>query len=385
LDPHGEPPLESETIKDGQTQEMDEEISWRWRTFSINSRSSILNARLTCRAFYNGSDHAFARILADRRFPFTKVGTKDLYSLGQNTKLARRITTLTFSCAAFKGKSGSLGTFMYAFRELERHDRESLEEAYMTCAQWHREHITSCSSALASLLRAFPNLETVRIDLDHVPKHLGGWLQAGDTELLQNQYTGRLDHHDWRRLLAWENNQAFFCNRDWKQFGEEEYDDLKHDERFQLYYASPAIANSIVGALIRAKINLKDFRVSELGFQANPAEYLPCSALRTFRTSVSLWHDGMVYKEGLMLYTTLATILSKAHKLEDLDLTAVHTGSGFDERGAGIASIIFGGLSNHTHLRRLSLCEWTIDDEEGRFVDFLALHANTLRYLFLTR
>jgi hypothetical protein len=93
----------------------------------------------------------------------------------------------------------------------------------------------------------------------------------------------------------------------------------------------------------------------------------------------------MVYKEGLMLYTTLATILSKAHKLEDLDLTAVHTGSGFDERGAGIASIIFGGLSNHTHLRRLSLCEWTIDDEEGRFVDFLALHANTLRYLLLNR
>jgi hypothetical protein len=65
LDPHGEPPLESETIKDGQTQEMDEEISWRWRTFSTNSSSSILNARLTCRAFYNGSDHAFAKILGD--------------------------------------------------------------------------------------------------------------------------------------------------------------------------------------------------------------------------------------------------------------------------------------------------------------------------------
>jgi hypothetical protein len=74
---------------------------------------------------------------------------------------------------------------MYAFRELERHDRERLEEAYMTYAQWHREHITGCSSALASLLRAFPNLDTVRIDLDRVPKHLGGWLQAGDTELLQ--------------------------------------------------------------------------------------------------------------------------------------------------------------------------------------------------------
>jgi hypothetical protein len=93
----------------------------------------------------------------------------------------------------------------------------------------------------------------------------------------------------------------------------------------------------------------------------------------------------MVYNEGLILYTTLANILSKAHKLEDLDLTAVHTGSGFDERGARIVNIIFGNLSTHTHLRRLSLCEWTIDDEEGRFVDFLALHANTLRYLFLTR
>jgi hypothetical protein len=84
------------------------------------------------------------------------------------------------------------------------------------------------------------------------------------------------------------------------------------------------------------------------------------------------------------LYTTLVTILSKAHKLEDLDLTAVHTGSGFDERGIRIANIIFGNLSTHTRLRRLSLCEWTIDDEEGRFVGFLALHANTLRYLFFT-
>jgi hypothetical protein len=187
LDPHGEPPLECETIKEGQTQEMDEEISWRWRTFSTNSRSSILNARLTCRAFYNGSDHAFAKILGDRRFAFTKIGTEDLYSLGQNTKLARRITTLTYSCAAFKGKSGFWGTFMYTFRELERYDRERLKEAYTTCAQWHREHIFNCSSALTLLLCAFPDLDTVCIDLGRVPKHLRGWLQAGDTELLRNQ------------------------------------------------------------------------------------------------------------------------------------------------------------------------------------------------------
>jgi hypothetical protein len=187
FDPHGEPPLECETIKEGQTQEMDKEISWRWCTFSNDSRSSILNARLTCRAFYNGSDHAFAKILGDRRFPFTKVDTEDLYSLGQKTKLARRITTLTFSCAAFEGKSGFWITFMYAFRELERYDPERLKEAYTTCAQWHCEHIFNCSSALALLLRAYPNFDTVRIDLDRVPKHLRGWLQAGDTELLRNQ------------------------------------------------------------------------------------------------------------------------------------------------------------------------------------------------------
>jgi hypothetical protein len=256
---------------------------------------------------------------------------------------------------------------------------DQMREAYKPCAQWHRENISSCSSKFKSLLCDFPNLDTVRIDSDYFPNHLSGWLQKGDMELLQARHQGRLCHHDWVELFT-ATDVAYYYDRDWKQFGEEDYDNLEFVEDPALYYASPAIANGILSALIRAKIHLKDFRVSEMGFQANPTSHLPCSALRTLRASVGIWHEWSIDDHAdLAFYSSLAVIISNAPKLEDLDLTAVHI-------GPGAASAIFNSPSTHTRLQRLSLNNWKVNKAEGdSLVGFLAVHFNTLRYLFLTR
>jgi hypothetical protein len=117
-----------------------------------------------------------------------------------------------------------------------------------------------------------------------------------------------------------------------------------------------------------------------MGFQANPTEHLPCSALRILRTSVGIWHEMSIEDHAdLAFYSTLANMLSNAPKLEDLDLAAVHT-------GVGAASVSFNSLSTYTRLQRLSLNSWKVNEAEGdSLVSFLASHVNTLRYLFLTR
>jgi len=77
----------------------DEDLTWI--KLGINCRSSILNARTALRKLYDGSSKVFAKLLGDRTFRFTQVGTEDLDNIGHDARLVPYVTTLTIGCAGF--------------------------------------------------------------------------------------------------------------------------------------------------------------------------------------------------------------------------------------------------------------------------------------------
>ncbi|KAF1914447.1 hypothetical protein BDU57DRAFT_540375 [Ampelomyces quisqualis] len=77
------------------------EPSLNWELLTQDSRSWILNTRISSRKMYHTSHAAFAKLLGDRKFRYTRVGMDDMAGIGQNPDLAPHITTLANGCGGF--------------------------------------------------------------------------------------------------------------------------------------------------------------------------------------------------------------------------------------------------------------------------------------------
>lgn len=73
---------------------------------------------------------------------------------------------------------------------LDYGERSRLLEAYETYAQWQIDEMPNLRNTLAELLRAFPNLTSIRVDESDLPAFLGGWLQPRDQDLLARHKCG---------------------------------------------------------------------------------------------------------------------------------------------------------------------------------------------------
>lgn len=91
----------TDELADKQTRWGRTEPCVKWVMLTQASYSAILNTRISCWKMYHGSHEAFAKVLGDIKFRFTKVGTEDMTRIGQKAALTPYITTLTFGCGGF--------------------------------------------------------------------------------------------------------------------------------------------------------------------------------------------------------------------------------------------------------------------------------------------
>lgn len=335
-----------------------------WVNLTQGSYADILNARLAFSVLYHASHKSFAKLLGDRRFRLTNIGFQDLILVSRNKNLIPHIKTLTFGCATFRrifgiNKSGFVWprTFLSG---LHSQDRARLAAAYMACRNWQHDNMESHTKHLASIVRGFPNLDSVRVvTVDHVA-HLGGWLKPGDEDLLHRD---QVLYHD-RSAQALSRGSPIPPPR--------------------LYNNESAVVNDcIMEALKLSKLTIRDFR-------ADPKPlYLAIIQTRIFIPALHTLR--MVFFEQDLVHldsSQWSKLFGHATGLADLSLRI--DGQNFrpwfeartDKRNS-ISEQLLRAFQQQGQLQRVELFGgWAFS--ETAIVNFVAAHSDSLRCLLLS-
>ncbi|KAF2789142.1 hypothetical protein K505DRAFT_98261 [Melanomma pulvis-pyrius CBS 109.77] len=328
-----------------------------WLLFTNGSRNNICNARLVCRAFYNGSFKSFGKLLGDRRIRITKTGIHDLDCIGNAIYLNPYIQTLTFGTAGFLDSNHA--NVQDCLQKLNPSDSSRLLSAYRICSEWQRRtNKNQLRIILRAMLQVFPNLQRLRIVHQDVPvNHLGVWL-----------------HHESDRRLV--------------DSVQEEIGSLYSNELAKECFEHLFIA------LHYAKIRIRDFRVScgkvnNIHLRSLINYYLPSlTDLRTFRIPVAGMH---LLPKPNATQTTITKMLIGAPHLEDLSLIVNH-GLLRDyphnvtdielHNSIEFSTHVFATLSNHMKLRRVAFTKgWAF--HEDALIAFIHRHSSSLRCVVL--
>jgi hypothetical protein len=323
-----------------------------WVNMTSESCANILNARMASSVMYDGSHKSFARLLADRRFRFTNVGFENLILISRQKVLAPHIKTLTLGCASFCRSLGINETgFVYPCSFLpgmSLQDRARLATAYVACRDWQHDNMESHTRTLASILRAFPNLDSIRIVTADYVAHLGGWFKPEDENLVPKNHI--LDKY-----------------------------------RTRLYnHESALMRDCIMEALELSRLTLRDFRADP-----RPASldifhtHLFSPALQTLRISLD-------EKDVLRLDSSQwLEMFGRATMLKDLSLQ-IDPPKGWDPYSQNVASRLdiaqqlFNALQHHNNLQRIELGNG-LGFPEASLVSFIAAHSDSLRCLILKK
>jgi hypothetical protein len=172
-----------------------------WVMFTKTSHTSIIAARLTCWMLYDASHKSFARLMGDRTFRYTKLNTEDLARIGQKSKVSSYVTTLTIGTGVFYPPD-DMDSVEAALSVFDAPDQNRLLRAYIDHSSCQHNMLPEIQDKLVSLLRAFPNLSTIRIAADDFPENLDGWFQAGDEELMRPILDANLlEYHDGPQII----------------------------------------------------------------------------------------------------------------------------------------------------------------------------------------
>jgi hypothetical protein len=232
-----------------------EDMVTSWMMFTESARLAVLNARLSYGKLYAASSKAFATLLGDRTFRLTEVGTNDLRAIGQDARLTPYVTTLAIGCTGVCSAIDAVDALNAALASLKTRDRNRLLKSYKACVKWQSDNKPHFGTILASLLKAFPQLGTIRIDRNSdLATHLRGWLQAGDADLLHNyfHYPDGMNDRDVR-------------------FGT------------PLAFYRPVVGcHTVLEAVDKANVVLRDLRISGV-YMPPYTENIPFQALRTLR------------------------------------------------------------------------------------------------------
>jgi hypothetical protein len=316
-----------------------EDMVTSWMMFTECTRLAVLSARLSCRKLYAASSKAFATLLGDRTFRLTEVGTNDLRAIGQDARLTPYVTSLTIGCTGFCSTMFAADIFNAALGDLKKSDRNRLLKRYNTCVKWQSDNMPHFGTTLASMLKVFPQLDTIRIDRNSDPAtHLSGWLQAGDADLL---------HHYFHYTNITYVSDAHFGTP------------------FALY--TPVVEQqTVLDAVNKANIVLRDLRVSGV-FMPPYTESIPFQTLRTLRMPV-IRPRGVDMNDVI---TNLSVRLSGALSLQDLALKVEYKRR---QDSSGILSAL-SGLNN---LQRISLTgSWVLYEQS--LISFVSAHAHSLQ------
>jgi hypothetical protein len=341
-----------------------------WIQLTHASCTDILNARLACSSLYNASHKTFARLLGDRRFRLTNFGFQDLILISRKKDLIPHIKTMTFGCATFRRNLGiSESGFVWPsnfLSGLHLQDRARLAAAYLACRDWQHDNMESHTQLLASILRAFPNLDSIRmVTVDHVA-HLGGWLKPGDEVLLHRDL---YLYHD-RSTEALRQRPPRSPPR------------LYNNE-------STVVRDCIIKALKLSKSILRDFRADPkppcLGL-VHACLFTP--ALHTLR--ISLPEQDLVHPDS----PPWLEMLSEGTGLRDLSLridsqcNATRSKNFWSSNRQridiqkSISEQLLQALQKHTQLQRVELFGgWAFT--EATMISFVAAHSDSLRCLIL--
>lgn len=328
-----------------------------WLLFADASRNNICNARLVCRAFYNGSFKTFGKLLGDRRIRITKTGIHDLVCLGGTIYLNPYIQTLTFGTARFLDSNHA--NVQDCLQKLNPSESSRLLRAYRFYSEWQRtNNKRQLRTTLRAMLQMFPNLQKLRIVHQDVPvHHLGGWLHSeSDRRLVDSVQGGR---------------GSLYSNELAKECFEHLFIALQH-----------------------ANIGLRDIRVScgrvnDIQLRGIINYYLPSlTDLRTFRIPVRRTH---LLPKPNGTQTTITRMLIGAPHLEDLSLIVNHgllkhyppnVTEMEVHKSIEFSTHVFATLSNHTKLRRVAFTKgWAF--HEDALIAFIHRHSSSLRCVVL--
>lgn len=346
---------------------------WRnnnWLKLRDTSRADILSARLVSSVFYDASHKTFAKLLADRTFRLTNVGFQDLILISRKRELLQHVRTLALGCAAFRRNMGINDSgFVWPctfLSGLKMQDRSRLAAAYMQCRDWQHDNMEAHTKTLASILRALPNLDSIRIATVDPVFHLGGWLKPGDEDLLSR------DHF-------------FFQNRSSEALIQH-YAPNSHPRMYT--NESSVIRDCIIEAFKLSQLTLRDFRADPKPpvLDIVQASFIT-PALNTLR--VVLAEDDLARLD----LAHWSDLFSKATGLQDLSLgidSARGSRANLNSTRPGlmckdlilIAEQLFRALEVHSRLRRIELSGGWIFSEAA-LVDFVDTHVDALRCLIL--
>ncbi|KAH7086611.1 hypothetical protein FB567DRAFT_603724 [Paraphoma chrysanthemicola] len=321
-----------------------------WIVLTEDTRPTIFNARLSCQKLYAASTKSFATLLGERVFCFTKAGTDDLRAIGNCPRLTPYITTLTIGRTGLRVPAAE-DALQSLLSPLDAPDQDRLKKTYKESVNWQITNLPHVQDRLASLFRAFPNLDGIRITSKWRPYPLVPWLSIQDAKMFHRGY------------CIWKEDDVLdqyheSCGRD----------TLVYDIQNHRALSSTAITQ----ALVQAKATMTDLRVFDIHPEYLFTQEMVFANLRTLRITVPVYRTIVGRPTPLQPVEMLAKVIVAATSLQDLALNAlldyVHT-----------APILTALEDRHT----LRCIQFTgrFDFEEDELLEFVAHHSQNLRCL----